>query len=163
MHTSLIINERELEAAQLAGDYLQAIWDKYNALWKAEPGKLMENFSEEQLSFLFYGVLYRQVQNGGFLQLLFNGYAPYIFGSPLADSLKVWGAVPTAELIESIQTSCLQVAGEIKDKASFEDMSVLYVQYPEFENYDKTFYKNTGVSEVKSYVESHLSYFVTVQ
>jgi len=143
-------------------EYLQVILDKYNDLWKTEPEKFMENFNENQITLLFYGILYNQVQNGGFLQLIFNGYAPYIFSEPLVEGLKKWGVVKTAEFIASISATALHVANEV-DKTNLENLSKSYTQYPEFKDYDDAFSKNDGLNEVKDYVSLHLSDFIMVE
>ena len=162
MHKKLIIRKSAFEGIRDDMEYLQVILDKYNTLWEAEPENFMENFNENQITLLFYGILYNQVHNGGFLQLIFNGYAPYIFCEPLIDGLKEWGAVSTAKLIKSISDKCLQVADKM-DKTSLENLSKSYTQYPEFKNYDNDFYKNNGLKEVKKYVSLHINDFITVE
>jgi len=158
----LTIEKSALEKTESDFEYLQAILDKYDDLWKAEPEKFMENFNENQITLLFYGVLYNQVQNGGFLQLIFNGYAPYIFSEPMVSGLKEFGAAATAELIKSISNICLQVANKI-DKTSLASLSKSYSQYPEFEDYDNAFYANDGLKEVKNYVSLNLSKYIAVE
>ena len=161
MHKELVVKRRDLEEAKDSFDYLDVIREKYNALWAAEPQKFTENFNDDQITLIFYGILYDQVQNGGFLQLIFNGYAPVIFSEPMVDGLKSWGAGPTAELIDSISAISLKVDGEI-DKTSLESLSNSYSQYPEFEDYDQAFYKSDGSEDVKDYVARHLSDFIMV-
>ena len=162
MHKKLLAKKRDFEKAENDIDYLQVILDKYNELWMAEPNNFMANFNNHQMTLLFYGVLYNQVQNGRLLQLIFNGYASYVFSEPLVMGLKAWGATSTAELINSIKDISLQVDKEI-DKTSLESLSKSYKQYPEFENYDKVFYENDGSKEVKDYVAQHLSDFIMVK
>ena len=158
----LTIEKNTLEKTESDFEYLQAILDKYDDLWKMEPEKFMENFNESQITLLFYGVLYNQVQNGGFLQLIFNGYAPYIFSEPMVNGLKEFGAVATAELIKSITNTCLQIANKI-DKTSLKSLSKNYSQYPEFEDYDNAFYANNGLKEVRNYVSLNLSNYITIE
>jgi len=158
MSEKLTVTKQALEKAQSDMGYLQVILDKYNEVWSAEPQKLMENFSENQITLLFYGVLHNQVQNGGFLQLIFNGYAPYVFSEPLIDGLKSWGAIGTSELLLSIKDISLQVNSEM-DKSSLDDLSKIYEQYPMYERYDKEFYENDGSKEAKEYVSNHISDF----
>lgn len=161
MNKLLKVSRQTLEEAKTADGYLQVLLDKYNEVWRAAPDELLENFSEEQISFLMYGVLYNQVQNGGFLQLLFNGYAPYIFGSPLSQDLRRWGADALANLLDEVKEDCLKTAEEIGAKEkTLEALSQSYGQYPKFNEYDARFSENDGTAQVKAYVESHLSDFI---
>ena len=162
MRKELSVKRRDLEEAKDSFDYLNVIREKYGELWEAEPEKFVENFNEDQITLIFYGILYDQVQNGGFLQLIFNGYAQVVFSEPMVDGLKSWGAGPTAELIESITAISLKVDGEI-DKTSLESLSNSYSQYPEFEEYDQAFYRSDGSEDVKDYVSGHLSDFIMVE
>ena len=162
MHKKLSAKKRDFEKAQDDYDYLCVLLDRYNELWAAEPHNFIANFNDNQITLLFYGVLYTQVYNGGFLQLIFNGYAPYVFSKPLVDGLEALGATSTAELINSIKDIGLQVDKEI-DKTSLESLSKSYKKYPDFENYDKSFYDNDGLKEVKDYVAQHLSDFIMLK
>jgi len=161
MNEKLSVSKTILENAKKDGEFLKIILEKYDAVWRSDPNKLAENFAEEQISLLIFGILYNQVQNGGFLQLLFNNYAPYVFGSPLSASLRHWGATETADLIETIQDRSLQVANEIKG-GSLNDLSESYSEYPEFEQYDNDFYRNDGTKEIEAYVKIHISEFIII-
>lgn len=163
MNKDLTINRSDLENTKTDEEYLQVIFSKYNEVWKSAPNRLMEFFSEEQISLLIYSILHDQVYNGGFLQLLFNGYANYIFGSPLSQSLREWGAVIVAEQIESIAQRCLDVSSEMNtEDKTLENLSDSYNKYPEFEAYDKQFYINDGSAEIKTYISDHLSDFISI-
>ena len=163
MDQKFAIDKRVLDEAEIKYSigYLQAIVNIYDELWNENPRILMENFNEDQITLLFYGVLCNQVQNGGFLQLIFNGYAPYVFSEPMIDGLRSWGAVATADLLASIADRGLQVDGEM-DKTSLESLSKSYDRYPEFKKHDQDFYANDGLQEVKDHVRGRLSDFVLV-
>jgi len=162
MHDILTVKKDDLENAKLDGDYIGLLIDRYVELWDAEPDNVLVNFSDDQLSLFMYGNMYNQVQNGGFLQLLFNGYGPYVFGSPLAGALKAWGAASTAHLLESIEERCFEVVTELKDQPILEELSELYAKYPEFTGYDSRFNNNDGLKAVRAFVEANLADFITV-
>lgn len=69
-------------------DYLFAIYDEYFKL-QVELGDeiFFPQLSNEQHTLLAYNYLYGQVTNGGFIQLIQNGYGSYIFESPYIDTL----------------------------------------------------------------------------
>ena len=163
MNRKLSIQASQLAKAQTNLDYLQLILEKYNQLWADAPHQLIENFSEEQISFLMYGILHNQVSNGGFIQLVHNGFANYIFDSPLIASLKDWGAINLAEFLTRISNDCLMVSSKLNSSdKTLETLSNSYLMYPEFEAYDKEFYSNDGAMEIKNYIYNHLRDFILV-
>ena len=165
MHKNLVIQKHVLERARSDEEYLYEILSIYDPVWYAESQKFLENFSDDQIALFIYGTLHGQVMNGGFLQLIFNGYAPYVFASPLASTLRAWGASSTADLIDAIADVCLQVDRSLRDvdKSNLESFTNLYTQYPEFSNYDNAFCENDGMKEVKAYVSENLAVFIMVE
>ena len=162
MDERLTVTKRALEEAKSDMEYLDVIIDKYQDIWATEPPNPMEYFTEDQVTLYFYGVLYNQVQNGGFLQLIFNRYAQLIFSEPMINGLKAWGATATAKLLITMASASLKVDREL-DKTSLESLSRSYSQYPKFAEYDLAFDKDDGTKEVKAYVSSHLADFITVE
>lgn len=161
MHKDLFVQKSELDNALSEWEYLQIILEVYDVLWKRQQDRLMENFSEEQISFYMYGLLLNQVENGGFLQLIFNGYTPFVFDSPLADALREWGAGSLADLLDNIEKDALAVDADFAaEEKTLDLLSQSYSKYPQFKEYDETFYQDNGVDAVKQYVESHLSAFI---
>lgn len=164
MNSKLTVKREALDNAKDEWEYLDIILDKYFELWKAEPDNIMLNFTDNQISLFFYGMLYSQVQNGGFLQLLFNGFSEQIFESPLIDDLDDWGITKTTRVLKDIEDRCLEVAKEIKEKEhTLEELSKSYELYPEFEKFDVLFYQNSGGIEVKNFVEKNIDEFIIVE
>lgn len=164
MNPKLKVRREDLENAEDEWGYLDTILDKYFELWEEEPDNVMDNFTDNQISLFFYGMLYTQVQNGGFLQLLFNGFADHIFESPLIDDLDDWGITDTTRVLKDIEERCLEVSEEIKEKGySLETLSKNYELYPEFEKFDVMFYKNNGGVEVRDFVKNNIDKFITVE
>lgn len=164
MNSKLTVKREDLDNAKDEWEYLDTILDKYFELWKAEPDNIMLNFTDDQISLFFYGMLYTQVQNGGFLQLLFNGFADHIFETPLIDDLDNWGITNTTRVLKDIEERCLEVSKEIKEKEyTLEELSQSYSLYPEFEKFDVLFYKNNGGLEVRNFVEKNIDKFIIVE
>lgn len=161
MNKNVIIKRKDLDEAKHDIDYLIVIFNALRETSANDTQKFFEESSENQISLMIYTYLYDQVQNGGFIQLIFNGYAPYIFNSPLSYSLKRWGAITTGELLEEITEDAMRVVEYLEDKEMTEAvLSDTYPQFPQFEDYDKRFYENTGISEIKHFVERHIDEIV---
>lgn len=169
MSQKIEIERKELDIAEDGWHYLVIFIDKYTKIWNADLKNIMQNLTEDQITLMMYGLLYNQVQNGGFIQAIFNGYG-FIFDTdnPLTSSLKEWGATEVAQIIDKVGVefrkegeNMLPAEGMSKDK-SIEFLSALYQKYPQFDELDEEFYDNDGVDEIKSYVENHLNDFATI-
>ena len=61
----------------------------------ANGGKLdadtMTSYSADQITLLAYDILRSEMLEGGFIQLIHNGYGPFIFLNPFAKAIRLWG------------------------------------------------------------------------
>ncbi len=164
MNIHLKIKKDSLESIEHPDEYLELITSKYYDLMK-DKNTEWSMFTEDQLTLHFYMILYNQVQNGGFIQLLWNGYFSYTFETPLIETISEWGAKNTAKILEKIKLDCSKLAEEIADddKTDLKLFSKLYEKYPQFDAFDKEFYDEDGVDEVKKYVENHLNDFIIIE
>lgn len=64
-------------------------------LWEKIGGELnartMPSLTADQITLLAYKILRRELLEGGFVQLIQNGYGPFIFLNPFARALREWG------------------------------------------------------------------------
>ena len=155
------IRQSEIEKQTSEIEQLTLVLDEYQNFWTENPNEIFTKLSEEQISLLIYSILYNQVQNGGFIQLIFNNYTPWIFKSPLADSLRDWGANKTATLIDDISDYCIEISSVMK-RDSLDDLSNAYKLYPDFNKFDEQFYQEDGFKEVAEYVSNNIIDFVEV-
>lgn len=173
MHKSLKVKKVDLEKAEDSWDYLYVLLDKYYELQNAEPNNIIDNFTNYQHTLMAYTILDAQVCNGGFIQLIENGYGKYIFESPFIETLKTLGAIKTVELLEKVYPLYkeMKIDGE---EHTLDEFSKLYTDYPQFEEYDDAYYGtysgnvriegvNVEVDLIKEYVESHLSDFIIIE
>ncbi len=73
-----------------AYDFLFLIVNQYlnHLATSKNPEFAINDFSDDQHTLLAYNYLYIQVGNGGFLQLIQNGYGLYIFETPFSLNIK---------------------------------------------------------------------------
>ena len=78
------------------------------ALREAIGGELtaetMAQLTADQNTLLAWDMLHEEVMDGGFVQLIYNGYGPFIFKNPLAKVLKLWGLRDLSKLIYEAHT-----------------------------------------------------------
>lgn len=144
-------------------DYLFTIYDEYFKL-QAELGdeKFFPQLNNEQHAFLAYNYLYGQVTNGGFIQLIQNGYGSYIFESPCIETLHSRWLKKMAKLLQQAQIIYNDKKNILEQEIDLEWFSQLYEEITDFEPLDEEFYKimDEETTILKEYIHNNLSSFV---
>lgn len=155
-----------LAAADGDSEYLAVLQEAYaQQVQPAEPAQKMGSFPTEAAVLILFGILEDQVNNGGFIQLIQNGYGPLLFDSPFAQDLTRWGAAPLAELTR--QAAAIYHAHQpyLERPRALHEFSALYREFQLFEPLEEQFYAlldhQTGV--VRAYVAQHLREFARVE
>ena len=127
----------------------------YQSILSSDPsGKIQESFTTEQHILMAFDILESQVMSGGFIQLVENGYGPYIFDTPLSDYLRSWGAVDIAAIIDQARVIYLSKKDILERETTLEEIAKLYQQHPEFEPLEKEFTDN--ITEAKRMIAGHI-------
>lgn len=143
-------------------DFLFLFLDHYlEELYTDESGEVMNRLNDDQHTLIAYNFLYNQITNGGFLQLIQNGYASYIFDNPFSEHIKLWGAHSTAEIVEKARTIYEQNKEQLSKETTLEEFSKMYDEFQEFEPLDNKFYDvmDAETEVVRQYVENNISKF----
>lgn len=100
--TGIKINDQVLRDAAIEGNdafvkaFVDAIYDHIGGPLTAET---MSMLNANQITLLAFQIVHDEVMDGGFVQLIHNGYGPFIFKNPFAKSLRTWGMKEMAKLI----------------------------------------------------------------
>ncbi len=163
-----VINEKDvIKAANEGMDAFVELF--YNAIIQEVGGKLdAENMNElttDQITLVAYVWLRDEVMDGGFVQLIHNGYGGFIFNNPFAKMMKEWGLRDFSKLVYNVRKLYLQYGSEIEEDCTDDEFMSLFEKYPEFDDYDDVFIENeeewTGI--VAAYVDNHIDNFVIVE
>ena len=124
----------------------------------------MAELNADQMTLLAWQTLHDEVMDGGFVQLIYNGYGPFIFKNPLAKVLRMWGLRDLSKLIYEGHTLWLKHREQIERDLSEEEFMALFEQLPEFDNLDDTFVENEEqwTSDIAHYVDEHIDRFVEI-
>lgn len=140
-----------------------------NALRDAIGGELtaetMQQLNSDQVTLLAWDTLHQEVMDGGFVQLIHNGYGPFIFKNPFAKALnKMWGMRELSKLVYDAHTLYAQHGAEIEKDCTDEEFMALFEQYPEFDNLDDQFVENeeSYTEQVARYIDEHIEKFATI-
>lgn len=125
----------------------------------------MARFSADQLSLLAYWHLREEVMEGGFIQLIYNGWGSFIFQNPFSNVLKSWNMEELSRMIDKCHRLFSQYRGEIERGMSDEEFMALYEELPKFEKFDDDFVENESrwTDEIARYVDEHIDEFVTME
>jgi hypothetical protein len=103
----------------LAEEYMQHIGGSINA-------DNMQMLTTSQHTLLAYSIILDEVMEGGFIQLIMNGWGPYIFFNPFATILREWGAVDLARIINKAKKEYQKYRVELEKDCSDEEFMALY-------------------------------------
>ena len=61
----------------------------YDAIGDELTAETMQELNADQITLLAWNILHEEVMDGGFVQLIHNGYGPFNFKNPFAKALKL--------------------------------------------------------------------------
>lgn len=148
-------------------DFLFAILDLYyDEMEKNGEKSVFSRVNDHQAILLIFNDLYGQVTNGGFIQLIYNGYGFSVFESEFINLLESIGIVKIQNILERAKIFYKKYREKFENVncENWDDFAELYKKCPEFEKLDEEFYEvmDAEVSILKNFVEKNLSDFVTI-
>lgn len=165
----VIVKDADLQQAALEGMdafigvFLKAIHEAIGGELKAEN---MGELNSDQITLLSWEILHEELMDGGFVQLIHNGYGPFIFKNPFAKALnKLWGMRSLSKLIYEGHTLWLKYREEIEKDCTEEEFMALFERFPEFDDLDDQFVENEEewMDDIAHYIDDNLDKFATIQ
>lgn len=162
------VKDSDLRNAASAGmdEFLKVFTD---AIMASVGGELtadtMAELNSDQITLLAYDILHNEVMDGGFVQLIYNGYGSFLFRNPFAKAIKGWGIDELASLVKKARKLYFKYKNEIERECTDDEFMAMFEQYPEFDDLDDLFVENeeTWTGMVACYVDEHIERFVTVE
>lgn len=125
----------------------------------------MQQLNVSQLVLLAYDILHEEVMDGGFVQLIYNGYGGFIFDNPVAKVLRDWGLRDLAKLLFAVRKLYKEHGQKIQRECNDEEFMAMFEQYPEFDDYDDDFveHEEEWNEAVARYIDEHIADFAVVE
>ena len=128
----------------------------------------MEAFQKlngDQITLWGYTILHEELMDGGFIQLIHNGYGPFFFDNPFAKAMRLWGLKDFSKLIYKAKELYDEHKEELTRDCSDEEFMEFFEQYPAFDNLDDAFIEDEEniTARIACYVDDHLNDFVEIQ
>ena len=158
------LNDSKLRKA--AGEGMDAFLGVFiGAIKEAVGGELtaetMAQLNADQITLLAYDILHEELMDGGFIQLIHNGYGGFIFLNPFAKAVKLWGMRDLSKLVYSAHTLYNKYHEEIERECSDDEFMAMFEKYPEFDDLDDKFVENEEewTAQIARYVDEHIENF----
>jgi hypothetical protein len=164
------IRIKDARLQQAASEGMDAFVEVFvNAINEAIEGQLttetMSELNSDQITLLAYSILRDEVMDGGFVQLIHNGYGPFIFKNPFAKAIKQWGLRALSKLIYNAHSLYVKFGTEIEKECTDEEFMALFEQYEEFDEMDDAFVENEEdwTNMVAVYIDDHIENFAVIE
>jgi len=137
------VKAEALEAAKLAGDD-NALWDMFiqplhEEMYRRQDFNFLDDLSEGQQLLLSYDYVQMQVMQGGFIQLIQNGYVGLLPTMP--GWLEVVNCHEMAKVIDDVLKVYVLNREALDKSTSVEEFAKLYDEFQEFVALDEDFHR----------------------
>ena len=138
--------------------YLEVTGGKINA----DTMTLLNGYQHTLLGYHFFR---EEVMEGGFVQLIQNGYGPYIFDNPFAKAMRMFGAKDFSKLIYEAKKIYDAHRADLEKERTEEEFMAMYEQYEAFDDLEEQYMEEEEqiTAQIATYVDEHLDSFAQVQ
>lgn len=125
----------------------------------------MSQLNTDQITLLAYRWMRDEVMDGGFVQLIHNGYGSFIFENPFARAVKAWGMRDLSKLIYDARKLYLENRQEIEKDCTDEEFMAMFERFPAFDDIDDNFveHEEEWTETVARYIDEHIEAFAKVE
>ena len=163
----VVIKNSELCKAAAAG--MDAFVETFiNAIKEAIGGELtadnMQLLNADQITLLGYSILRDEVMNGGFIQLIHNGYGEFIYRNPFDKAVRAWGLTDLYRIISKSHKQYNIHHEQIEQDCTDEEFMALYEVMPKFDDFDDAFIEGEEqfTQMIAAYIDDHIDNFAIV-
>lgn len=152
-------------AAEGMDAFIKVFTDAYETALDSEwTIESMSRLTAEQHSLLAYHILRDELMEGGFCQLIQNGYGGYIFLNPFAKVMRQWGLDELAKMIYAARKIYDAHREDLERERTDEEFMAMYEQYEAFDDLEDEFLEKEEnfTARVATYVDEHLNLFASV-
>ena len=166
METIKVSDEALRKGAEEGMDgFLQVFIDKYLEVTGGEiNASTMPLLNGHQHTLLGYHILREEVNVGGFVQLIQNGYGPYIFDNPFAKAMRLFGLKEFSKLIYAAKKIYDENKADLEKERDDDAFMSMYEDYEEFDDLEEKFMEMEEyvTAKLAEYVDEHLDLFAEV-
>ena len=146
-------------------EFLQVFIDAYLQEIGGElTAENMSKLNGSQHTLLAWHFFSTEMREGGFVQLIQNGYGSYIFENPFAKAIKQFGALELGKLIYKAKEIYDPNKKELERETSEEEFNAMYVDFEVFDELEEHYFdiEEHQTSLIAAYVDDHIEDFGNV-
>ena len=125
----------------------------------------LSELNSDQITLLAWDVLHEEVMDGGFVQLIHNGYGQFIFKNPFAKAVKLWGMRELSKLVYDAHTLYVKYHEPLEKDCTDDEFMALFEQFPEFDDMDDEFVEKeeAWTEQIARYIDENIDRFAIVK
>lgn len=164
----IIISDKELADGAMAGmdQFIKVFTDKYlevtGGIINASTMPLLNGYQHSLLGYHFFR---EEINEGGFVQLIQNGYGPYIFDNPFAKAMRLFGAKEFSKLIYDAKKIYDENRQDLEKECDDDEFMAMYEQYEAFDDLEEKFMdmEEFVTATIAEYVDNNIEQFAEVE
>ena len=145
--------------------FIRVFTDRYKEVIGGElTAESMPLLNGEQHSLLAYTFFRDEVMEGGFCQLIQNGYGGYIFDNPFAKAMRLWGAGDLSKLVYKAKEIYDAHREDLERERTEDEFMAMYEEYEVFDELEEAFLEKEEeiTALIAGYVDEHLEAFAKI-
>lgn len=161
------ISDKTLSEAASKGmdEFLKAFTDAYlDAVGGEINGENMDKLNGFQHTLLALRFFSQEVNEGGFVQLIQNGYGGYIFNNPTAKAWKQMGAAGLSKIVYKAKEIYDKYSLELERDTSEEEFMAMYEKFEQFDELEEKYMEieEEQIAIIAAYVDENIGDFAEV-
>lgn len=165
--TKITITDEALRLGAEEGmdGFIKVFIDKYlevtGGVINAETMPLLNGYQHSLLGYHFFR---EEMNEGGFVQLIQNGYGPYIFDNPFAKAMRLFGAKDFSKLVYDAKKIYDANRSDLEKECDDDEFMAMYEQYEAFDELEEAFMdmEEQVTAQIAEYVDNHLEEFAEI-
>lgn len=161
-----IAESKIIEASKEGMDsFLKVFTDAYlEAIDGMVTAENIGNLNGYQHSLLALRFFSEEVNEGGFVQLIQNGYGGYIFDNPVAKAFRQMGAKGLSKILYKAKEIYDLHRDELERETTDEEFTAMYVDFEQFDELEEKFFyiEEEEISIIAQYVDDNIEDFAEI-
>jgi len=124
----------------------------------------MHLLNGHQHTLLAHRFFTEELTQGGFVQLIQNGYGSYIFSNPFAKAIRMYGATELSKIVYKAKEIYDANKQALERETTEEEFNAMYVDFEVFDELEEQYFeieeKQTTI--IASFVDSHIEDFAEI-
>lgn len=163
----ITIKECDIKKAAAKGvdEFISLFTRRYKEVVGAEIcAEQMSKLNGHQNTLLAYELFRSEINEGGFVQLIQNGYGSYIFDNPFAKAMRIFGADKLSKLIYKAKKIYDENKNTLEKETTEEEFYSMYVDFEVFDEMEEEFFdiEEETTEAIAHFVDNNIELFAEI-